>query len=156
MLEFRRVSFAYPHTERLILKDVSLTLREGESLSIVGMNGAERPRLSSFFAVCTSRRRGDPSQRVNIAHIPYSEYLRYLGVVFQDFQLFAFSMRENITLQGSENGNTVEACVEKSRSDGKASFSAAGARDQPIQRIDENGIEIFRGEQQKLALAGPV
>ena len=154
VLEFRRVSFAYPHTERLILKDVSLTLREGESLSIVGMNGAGKTTFVKLLCRLYQPTEGEILLNgINIAHIPYSEYLRYLGVVFQDFQLFAFSMRENITLQGSENGNTVEACVEKSGLTEKLASLPQGLETNLSKEFDENGIEFSGGEAQKLALA---
>ena len=40
VIEFRHVSFKYPHTENYVLNDVSLTLKAGEKLSVVGLNGA--------------------------------------------------------------------------------------------------------------------
>lgn len=154
VLEFRHVSFAYPHTDRLILKDVSLTLREGESLSIVGMNGAGKTTFVKLLCRLYQPTEGQILLNgTDIESLSYQEYLRCLGVVFQDFQLFAFSMEENITLNGEENGNPVPLCVEKSGLQEKLASLSQGLRTNISKEFDESGVEFSGGEGQKLALA---
>ncbi len=44
-LEFKDVSFRYPGTEEYILKNISFKINRGEKISLVGLNGAGKPRL---------------------------------------------------------------------------------------------------------------
>lgn len=100
-IEFQNVYFKYPNTENMILKDLSLSISSGESLSIVGANGAGKTTFVKLLC-----RFYEPTQGkilingVNINTIGYDEYRNLLGVVFQDFKLFAFSVKENISFLG--------------------------------------------------------
>ncbi|MDO5144617.1 MAG: ABC transporter ATP-binding protein [bacterium] len=101
-IEFRNVSFAYPGSNVSVLKNINVTLHPGEHISIVGQNGAGKTTFIKLLC-----RLYDPTEGqilldgVNIQQIDYEEYVRLLSVVFQDFQLFAFTARENVTLTES-------------------------------------------------------
>ena len=153
-MEFRRVSFHYPQSENLVLKEVSLTLREGESLSIVGANGAGKTTFIKLLCRLYEPTEGEILLNgTNIAEIPYGEYVQQLGVVFQDFRLFAFSMEENITMGMPANGHTIEECIEKCGLSKKCRFLPHGLRTNLSKEFDESGVEFSGGEGQKLALA---
>ena len=153
-LEFSHVSFFYPNTDRMVLKDISLTIREGESLSIVGENGAGKTTFVKLMC-----RLYEPTEGrillngVDIQKIPYGSYMAVLGVVFQDYRLYAFSMEENITMgENDEEGHVLE-CVEKSGLSDKLASLPEGLKTNISKEFDENGIEFSGGEGQKLALA---
>lgn len=153
-LEFRDVSFRYPQAEKMVLEHVSLTLREGESLSVVGLNGAGKTTFIKLLCRLYEPAEGEILLNgININRIPYEEYAARLGVVFQDFRLFAFSMEENITMGFSAGAKTVEECVEKSGLQGKLSSLSRGLQTNLSKEFDEKGIEFSGGEGQKLALA---
>lgn len=101
-IEFRNVSFAYPRSDELVLKNINVVLHPGEHISIVGLNGAGKTTFIKLLC-----RLYDPTEGqilldgVDIREIQYEEYVKLLAVVFQDFQLFAFTARENITLKES-------------------------------------------------------
>ncbi|MDE7300500.1 MAG: ABC transporter ATP-binding protein/permease, partial [Lachnospiraceae bacterium] len=101
-IEFRNVSFTYPGSQVSVLKNISVVLHPGEHVSIVGLNGAGKTTFIKLLC-----RLYDPTEGeilldgVDIREIVYEEYVKLLAVVFQDFQLFAFTARENVTLAES-------------------------------------------------------
>lgn len=154
VLEFRHVSFRYPQTENLVLNDISITLREGESLSLVGINGAGK----TTFVKLLCRLYEPTSGQIflndrDISTIPYKEYAQKLGVVFQDFKLFAFSMEENITMGTSPMEYSIEECIDKSGLTQKLLSLPRGIKTNISKEFDEDGIEFSGGEGQKLVLA---
>ena len=101
-IEFRNVSFTYPGSDICVLKNINITLHAGEHISIVGLNGAGKTTFIKLLC-----RLYDPTEGeilldgTDIRELVYEEYVRLLAVVFQDFELFAFSARENVTLTES-------------------------------------------------------
>lgn len=101
-IEFRNVSFAYPGSKVQVLKNINIVLHPGEHISIVGLNGAGKTTFIKLLC-----RLYDPTEGeilldgTDIRDIVYEEYVKLLAVVFQDFQLFSFTARENVTLTES-------------------------------------------------------
>ena len=96
-IEFRNVSFSYPNTGVQVLKNVSIKIKAGERLSVVGLNGAGKTTFIKLLCRLYDVTEGEILvDGVNIKEYPEEEYRRLFSVVFQDFQLFAFSLRENI------------------------------------------------------------
>ena len=152
--EFVNVSFQYPNTEKYVLKNVSLKIATGERLSIVGYNGAGK---STFIKLLC--RLYEPTEGVilyngiDISTINYAQYRELLSVVFQDYQLFAFSVGDNITLNGLKNEEAVWTAIDKSGLSDKIKNLAAGL-DTPLSKnFSADGIEFSGGEGQKLACA---
>lgn len=101
-IEFRNVSFTYPGSDISVLKNINITLHPGEHISIVGLNGAGKTTFIKLLC-----RLYDPTEGqilldgTDIRELVYEEYVSLLAVVFQDFELFAFTARENVTLTES-------------------------------------------------------
>ena len=135
-IEFRNVSFKYPDTERMILKNVSFELNAGEALSIVGENGAGKTTLVKLLCRFYEPTEGE----ILINGVPINcytedEYYNIIGAVFQDFKLFSFSVSENVAFTSS---------YEK---------LPKGLSTYISKEFDEEGIEFSGGEGQKLAIA---
>ena len=100
IFEFRNLSFSYPGSDVNVLQNVNLTIQEGEHLSVVGLNGAGKTTLVKLLC-----RLYDPTEGeilmdgVNIKEYDYQEYMQVFAPVFQDFKLFAFSIKENLLLK---------------------------------------------------------
>lgn len=153
---FDHVSFKYPSTDKYILKNVSLTLKAGEKLSIIGENGAGK---TTFVKLLT--RLYDPTEGrillngIDIKDIAYDEYMSLFSVVFQDFKLFAFDIKENVALastSGAEDG-AITKDIERSGLGAKLHSLPKGLHTSIYKIFDENGIELSGGEGQKLAIA---
>ena len=153
-VEFRNVSFTYPNTDVEVLKGVNVTLKQGEHLSVVGLNGAGKTTFVKLLC-----RLYDPTEGeilldgVNIKEYDYNEYMSLFAPVFQDFKLFAFSIKENIVLDDDYGGEELGRLIEQVGLGDKIKSLENGADTVLFKAFDENGIEPSGGEQQKIAIA---
>ncbi|MBQ7428745.1 MAG: ABC transporter ATP-binding protein [Butyrivibrio sp.] len=152
-IEFRHVSFAYPKTDRKILDDISIKIRPGEHLSIVGLNGAGKTTFIKLLC-----RLYDPTEGeilvdgVNIKEYDYKEYMQQIAPVFQDFKLFAFSMGENIAFDKAGNAKISKYTDLVGLKDLLGKLDN-GFNTNIFKYFDEKGIEPSGGEQQKIAIS---
>ncbi len=153
-VEFRNVSFTYPNTDVKVLDGINITVGQGEHLSVVGLNGAGKTTFVKLMC-----RLYDPTEGeilldgVNIKEYDYGEYMALFSPVFQDFKLFAFSIRENIALNGECDSAELEKLTEQVGIADKIKTLEKGADTLLFKAFDENGIEPSGGEQQKIAIA---
>lgn len=153
-IEFRNVSFTYPNTDVEVLKGISVVLKQGEHLSVVGLNGAGKTTFVKLLC-----RLYDPTEGeilldgVNIKEYDYNEYMSIFSPVFQDFKLFAFSIKENIVLDDKCTDDTLDRLIEQIGLKDKINTLEKGTDTILFKAFDENGIEPSGGEQQKMAIA---
>ena len=153
-VEFRDVSFKYPHTETWALRHVNFKFKVGEKLAIVGMNGSGK---TTFIKLLT--RLYDPTEGVillngvDIRKYDYDEYMSLFSVVFQDFRLFAVSLGQNVAASTDYGRARVEDCLRRAGFDEREGTMPKGL-DTPLYKdFDRDGVEISGGEAQKIALA---
>ena len=153
--EFKDVSFTYPGSDVEVLRNINLTLTPGEHLSVVGLNGAGKTTLIKLLC-----RLYDPTggaiymDGVDIREYNYEEYMNVFAPVFQDFKLFAFTMKENILMEKSVNeAQDISMVLERVGLAEKLSTLSKGADTVVYKHFDKDGIEPSGGEQQKLAIA---
>lgn len=155
-IEFKNVSFKYPRSKEFTLKNVSINIKEGEKLSVVGLNGAGKTTFIKLLA-----RLYDPTEGeillngVNIREYDYDEYMKLLSVVFQDFKLLSFSIKENIALDNVENvkDEDIEEVLRKGGFEKDLEKLPKGIYTPIYKNFDEGGIEFSGGQAQKLAIA---
>jgi ATP-binding cassette, subfamily B, bacterial len=154
--EFRNVSFAYPGTDRTVLKNFNLTLSPGERIALIGENGQGKTTVVKLIT-----RLYDPTEgQILLDGIDLREYSledlhRNIGVIFQDFMRFEMTARENIAvgrIDRPHQQNDIEIAAHKSLADTVVS-KLAGGYDQMLGRRFEGGVELSGGEWQKMALA---
>ena len=90
---------------------------------------------------------------VDISTIDYDQYRDVLAVVFQDYQLFSFSVEENVVLDLEYDESRVYEAIEKSGLKQKIENLNKGLNTSIGREFDEEGIEFSGGEGQKLACA---
>lgn len=153
-IEFSHVTFSYPGSNKNILEDVCFKIESGEKIGIVGLNGSGKTTLIKLLC-----RLYDPTSGrilvngVDIRTIPHGEYIRKLGIVLQDFCLFAYSIKENIVFDSEVHEDHVEKVIEKSGLSGKISGLENGVHTFLYKTLNDCGIEVSGGEGQRLALA---
>lgn len=154
IIEFKNVDFTYPNTEVQVLKNVSLTLSAGEHLSVVGLNGAGKTTFVKLLCRLYDPTAGEILlDGVSISEYDYKEYMQLFSPVFQDFKLFAFSMKENIVLGDDVEKEAVLPLVGQVGLEEKVSSLENGLDTVLFKFYEEDGIEPSGGEQQKLAIA---
>jgi ATP-binding cassette subfamily B protein len=154
--EFRNVSFAYPGTERTVLKNFSLTLSPGERIALIGENGQGKTTVVKLIT-----RLYDPTEGqilldgVDLREYSLEDLHRHIGVIFQDFMRFEMTARENIAVGRIDQPHQqidIESAAHKSLADTVVEKLADGY-DQMLGRRFEGGVELSGGEWQKIALA---
>ena len=153
-VEFRDVSFKYPHSDVYALRHVNVKFRVGEKLAVVGMNGSGKTTFIKLMC-----RLYDPTEGeillngVNIQKYDYDEYMSIFSVVFQDFRLFAFSLGQNVAASDKYDRARVEECLREAGFGDRLAALPDGVETCLYKDYSENGIEISGGEAQKIALA---
>ncbi len=155
VLECRNVSFGY-QPDSLILRNVNLTIKAKEKVALVGYNGAGKTTLIKLLL-----RLYDPTEGeillngVDIRNYDVEEYRRYIGVVFQDFKLFAATVAENVVMDrvSGDMHEGIQEAVEKSGFAEKLQSFPMGIEQELTKEFSEKGTDLSGGEAQKLAVA---
>lgn len=152
-IEFRNVTFSYPGQNTAALNNVSVKIKQNEKISIVGENGAGK----STFIKLLMRLYKPTSGKIllngiDIQEIDLASYTKLISVVFQDYKIFAFSLKENICGYDENNAKLDEVIksigLKKKIDNMKNGYNTTLSRE-----FDVNGIELSGGEQQKVAIA---
>ena len=155
-IRFENVSYIYPNSTEYALKNINLTITDKSCLSLVGENGSGK---TTFVKLLT--RLCDPTEGtiylndMDIRTLDYDQYQKLFSAVFQDFNLYAFTIRENVTmLDESDNGDEqINDILQYVGLDSRIDKASAGLNTYLYYIYDENGIELSGGEGQKLATA---
>ena len=156
-IEFRNVSFAYPGTDKLVIKNINLTIRPGETAVLVGLNGAGK---TTFIKLLT--RLYDPTEgQILLDGRDIKEYdtktlYSMFGIIFQDFGKYAFSVEDNIRFGDIHRKEDKEAIKRAAADAGAEDFISRLPKeyDTPLMRyFESDGIELSIGQWQKLSIA---
>jgi ATP-binding cassette subfamily B protein len=155
-IRFEHVSFAYPGTERLVLKDVSLELPAGAVVAIVGENGAGKTTLVKLLAKLYEPSSGQILvDGVDLSRMPADQWRQRLAGAFQDFFRFEFKARHTVgvgDLPRRDNEPAVTTAVGRAGAEDVVGRLTAGLETQ-LGPTWPQGVEVSFGQWQKLALA---
>ena len=153
---FEDVWFKYPGTEQYALRNLNITVKKGEKLAVVGLNGAGK---STFIKLLL--RLYEPTKgRIllngeDISKYDRKEYYKLFSPVFQDVWMFAFSLKDNVSMK--DDYDTEEARVIKSLDDAGMTEAVAelenGIDTEVLKVVYDDGVDFSGGEKQKIALA---
>lgn len=143
-IEFSHVSFKYPGTQKTVLHDLSFKINKDKVTAIVGENGAGKSTIIKLVAGLYEPTEGT----VRISNMnPYSmsneDISNELSIVFQDFKNYEISLRDNILF--GKVGDISE--------DLRLLELDKYSEDTNIGKLEEDGVYLSGGENQKLALA---
>jgi ATP-binding cassette subfamily B protein len=153
--EFRNVAFAYPGSDRLVVRDINFRLEPAEKVALIGENGAGKTTLVKLLA-----RLYDPTEGcilldgVDLREYDVEDLRREIGVIFQDYLRYDMVARENIgfgKLESLDDRARIETAAYKSLAKGVIDRLPRGY-DQMVGRRFEGGVDLSGGEWQKFAL----
>jgi ATP-binding cassette subfamily B protein len=155
-IQFDHVSFAYPGSDRLVLRDVSFSISREETVALVGENGSGKSTIVKLLA-----RLYEPScgrillDGVDIRDYSLESVRRNIGVLFQDFIRYEMLLRENVALGHPEHLEDEELILRSIRASHSDQILAKLPKglDQMLGRRFEGGIDLSGGEWQRIALA---
>lgn len=154
-ITFNNVSFGYTQDVQ-VLKNINMTLRRGEKVAIVGYNGSGKSTfvklLLHLYDPCEGKIIYNGK---DIGEYNTKSYQDKIGVVFQDFQIFALSIAENVLCECyDESKKTVlEHAIEMATLTDKISNLPKGIMTELTREFYEDGINLSGGEAQKIAIA---
>ncbi|MBR3646026.1 MAG: ATP-binding cassette domain-containing protein [Lachnospiraceae bacterium] len=153
---FENVSFKYPGHDDYVLKNVNLKIEAGMKMAVVGINGAGKTTLTKLLM-----RLYEPTEGrillngVDVKKYDRSKYYEIFAPVFQNVEVFAFPIWENISMRERERTDfeLVKKTLVQSGLDEKISKYDNGIETQLLKIFDSNGIDLSGGERQRLAMA---
>lgn len=155
-IEFKNVSFKYPGSSNYALNNINAVILKGERLSVVGLNGAGKTTFIKLLCRLYECTEGEILLNgVNILDYEYGSYMKLLSVVFQDFCLLGFSIKENIICDKPEKAedDKLMPLIERVGLREKVDSLPLGLMTPVFRYYDQNGFEPSGGEQQKIAMA---
>ena len=150
-IEFRNVSFAYPGSAQMVLKNINLTIRPGETIAVMGTTGCGKTTvvnlLMRFYDIDSGEIRIEDQ---NIAGISRKGLRKQAAIVLQDTVLFSDTIRSNLKYASEAAGQEkLEKAIDMSR--------CREWIDRLPQGIDtmltSAGSNISQGQRQLLAIA---
>jgi len=156
-VELQNVSFTYPGADRPTINNVSFKWHKGDKLAIVGYNGAGKTTLIKLIMGLYPVTEGIILVNgIDINDIDKDAYRRRFGTVFQDLQVFAMPLSENVLMRRPQNEEDYEI-VRKALADAQFDVNVRGLEnglDTIISReFDEKGFIPSGGQEQKIAIA---
>jgi ABC-type multidrug transport system fused ATPase/permease subunit len=154
-IDFRGVWFAYPGTEA-VLRDISLTVRHGEVLAIIGRTGCGKTTLVSLIPRFFTPTQGTILiDGVNIQDVTLRSLRDQVAIVPQETVPFADSIAQNIAM-GARQASGTGPSREEVEAAARAAHADAFIRNLPggyDTVVGEHGATLSGGERQRLALA---
>ncbi len=150
-IEFDHVTFAYTDDKREVLSDLSLSIRSGETVALVGPSGAGKTTichiLPRFYELQGGTVRIDGK---DISAVTRSSLRRNIGIVTQDVFLFTGTIFENIAY-GKEGATKAE--VEKAAKLANIHDFIMGLPDGYETFVGERGVKLSGGQKQRISIA---
>jgi len=155
-IEFDDVTFTYPGGTEPAVAGLSLEVRSGELLALVGENGAGKSTLVKLLL-----RFYDPDQGsvraggIDLRELEPEALRGRIGVLFQDYASYELSVRENVVMgrpDGKIDDERVLEALRDSRSEWLVKRMPKGL-DSKVGRLFEGGHDLSGGEWQRIALA---
>ena len=150
-ISFDNVTFHYSKTNEDVLKNVSLNVKQGEYVALVGSSGAGKTTLCSliprFYDVAEGSVKLDG---IDIRDLKLKDLRRQIGIVQQDVYLFAGTVMENIRYGKPEA--TDEEVVEAAKAANAHAFIMS-LPDGYNTDIGQRGVKLSGGQKQRLSIA---
>ncbi len=155
-IAFRDVHFRYPGGEQEVLRGVSLEIRPGQVVALVGENGSGKTTLVKLLCRLHDPLAGEVLlDGAPLPRFRAEELRRHIAVIFQDFAHYFLPARENVWLGGADrepDGAAIASAAERAGADPAIRRLPRGY-DTTLGSWFEDGQELSIGEWQKVALA---
>lgn len=150
VISFSNVDFSYPNAEEKIFNNLSLQIKKGEKIAIVGMSGSGKSTLLNLllrFYDVTSGYISIDNQ--DLQTISSESLYNLMTIVQQDVYIFGDTLKANITLSQSFTEDDIKKAVQQSGLESYILENELG-----LQTLcGENGSNLSGGERQRLSIA---
>lgn len=151
---FKNVSFRYAGSDQEALKNINLSLKVGERLAVVGMNGSGKTTFIKLLCRLYDPTEGEIIMNdFNIRKYDYRQYLDLFSIVFQDYSLLAMPLGNNVASAAEWDAVKAEKCLREVGFEERYRQMPRGLSTPLYKDFDEDGVNVSGGEAQKIALA---
>lgn len=150
-ITFDKVSFHYPESERLVLNEISFSIKQGESIAIVGPSGSGKSTISDLMLRFYNPSSGQilvDGQDISLTNI--KDYRTRVGLVSQDSILFFSTIRENICYF---KNNATEIEIWRALDQADLADFVSNLPQGLETNIGEGGVQLSGGQRQRLSIA---
>tara|TARA_A200000113_G_scaffold63275_1_gene54399 strand:- start:13 stop:1683 length:1671 start_codon:yes stop_codon:yes gene_type:complete len=150
-IKILNVSFSYPDDEKNILKDISIEIKKGEKIALVGYSGAGKTTLLNLLPRFYDVKKGKIFiEDVNIKDLSFNFLREHFSLVSQDIVLFDDTLKYNVCygLSNITEKQILAAC-KKANCDEFIKKFPKGLNE----IIGEKGVKLSGGQKQRIAIA---
>lgn len=150
-IKLENVSFTYPGNDAPTLKNINLTLHPREKIALVGYNGAGKTTLTNLLLRLYDVTDGSITiDGEDIRDVTVQSHRDRFAAVFQDFQIFAATVGENVALDTQFDSDRVRSALDNS---GFSKNLPNELDTYLLREFDDEGVMMSGGESQKVAIA---
>ncbi|WP_168708137.1 ABC transporter ATP-binding protein [Actinomyces procaprae] len=155
-IRFRNVWFRYPSSSTDVLEDVSFDVPSGKTTAIVGVSGSGKSTLIKLMLKFYTVKRGRIYfDDLSLDDIRRNHLYDVSSVLFQDYMMYEFSLRENVgfgQLALIDDDFALARAMTKAGVCGVGSVNGIGL-DDTLGRLFDGGVQLSTGQWQRVALA---
>ncbi|MCM1166036.1 MAG: ABC transporter ATP-binding protein/permease [Lachnospiraceae bacterium] len=156
VFKFENVSFKYKGQDKYALKNLNLTLEAGQRLAVVGLNGAGKTTFIKLLLRLYDVTEGRIlCNGVDIRGFDRAEYYALFAPAFQEVEVFAFKLAENVSMRTADETDKelAERYLRDAGMGEKLEGLPKGMDTELLKVLYDDGVDLSGGEKQKLALA---
>jgi ATP-binding cassette subfamily B protein len=152
---FENVSFKYPHTDNWSLKNITLTLKPGDKIGLVGNNGAGKTTFVKLLCRIYEPTEGRITVNgVDLRDIATAEWWSYLGIMFQDYASYDFPVKDAIGIGRPDATLRLDKVKDAAETAQAHTFIEEWKESYNQQLgVEFGGKEPSKGQRQKLSIA---
>lgn len=155
-IEFRNVSFKYQNQNKYVLRGINLKIKKGDTIALVGKNGSGKSTLIKILSGQYSDFEGEVLiNNIDIKQIDKQSLFKQINILFQDFNKFQFTIKENIGFGNLDELNNLSKIKECANISGANEFIDK-LEDGYLQQVGSwfnDGVQLSGGEWQKLGIS---
>lgn len=156
-LEIKNISFAYPKNKFNSINNLSMTIKKGDKIAIVGDNGGGKTTLMKLLLRFYEPKEGAIIyNNQNLGVYDRKALRKNYSIIFQDFQIYAISVAENVLLRRCETKEDEEIVWHALQMVGLYDYVKElpdGIYTEVSKEFDKDGVNFSGGEKQRLAIA---
>ena len=156
VFKFENVSFKYKGQDKYALKNLNLTLEAGQRLAVVGLNGAGKTTFIKLLLRLYDVTEGRIlCNGIDIREFDRAEYYMLFAPAFQEVEVFAFKLSENVSMRTADetDNELAERYLRDAGMSEKLDALPNGMDTELLKVLYDDGVDLSGGEKQKLALA---
>lgn len=150
------LSFKYPNSKEKVLDKINLEICAGENFALVGKNGSGKTTLIKILCGLYDNYEGAIYVNdINLRNIEMSSYKKLISAIFQDYNCYEFTAKENISFGDIQNFDDLTRVREAAKISGAEEFISKLPKgiNQQLGNWFEEGIQLSGGQWQKVAIS---